>query len=295
MKERVRIVEVGPRDGLQNEPAVLPLASKLRLIELLTASGLRHIEVASFVKPERMPQMADSVELLRQLNRQPGIEYSALVPNAFGLKQALDVRPERIAVFTTTSETFCQKNINCSIAESYQRFAELIPAAQAAGMPVRGYLSCIHRCPYEGAMPVASVVAGCEKLLALGCDEISLGDTIGTCTPFEAKILLGILARAFGPQRLALHFHNTYGQALANLYVGMELGYRSIDASIAGLGGCPYAKGATGNLATEDVVYMLENSGFDTGVDLDALLHASAYVTEQLKRPAQSAVARARL
>ena len=161
-------------------------------------------------------------------------------------------------------------------------------------MPVRGYLSCIHRCPYEGMMPEASVVTGCAKLLALGCDEISLGDTIGTCTPFEAKILLGTLAREFGTQRLALHFHNTFGQALANIYVGLELGYRTIDTSIAGLGGCPYAKGATGNVATEDVVYMLENSGFDTGVNLDALLEAAAYVSAELKRPAQSAVTRAR-
>lgn len=295
MNEQVRIVEVGLRDGLQNEAVVWPLASKMRLIELLTASGLRHLEVASFVKPDRLPQMADSQELLQTLKRESGVEYSALVPNRTGLQQALAVRPDRIAVFTACSETFCQKNINCSIDASYQRFNELIPIAQAAGMPVRGYLSCIHRCPYEGVTPIAAVVAGCEHLLALGCDEISLGDTIGTCTPFAARRLLGTLAKEFGPERLALHFHNTYGQALANLYVGLELGYRTIDTSIAGLGGCPYAKGASGNVATEDVVYMLAQSGFETGIDLDVLLQASAYVSAQLNRPTHSAVAQARL
>lgn len=295
MNDQVRIVEVGLRDGLQNEPVVWPLASKLRLIELLTASGLRHLEVASFVKPDRLPQMADSQTLLQTLTRDSGVEYSALVPNRTGLQQALAVRPDRIAVFTSCSETFCQKNINCSIDASYERFAELIPAAHSEGITVRGYLSCIHRCPYDGATPMAAVLAGCERLLALGCDEISLGDTIGTCTPFEARRLLGTLAREFGPERLALHFHNTYGQALANLFVGLELGYRTIDTSIAGLGGCPYAKGASGNVATEDVVYMLAQSGFETGVDLEALLQASAYVSAQLNRPIHSAVARARL
>lgn len=295
MNDQVRIVEVGLRDGLQNEPVVWPLASKLHLIELLTASGLRHLEVASFVKPDRLPQMADSQTLLQTLTRDSGVEYSALVPNRTGLQQALAVRPDRIAVFTACSETFCQKNINCSIDASYERFAELIPEALSAGIAVRGYLSCIHRCPYDGATPMAAVLAGCERLLALGCDEISLGDTIGTCTPFEARRLLGTLAREFGPERLALHFHNTYGQALANLYVGLELGYRTIDTSIAGLGGCPYAKGASGNVATEDVVYMLAQSGFETGVDLEALLQASAYVSAQLNRPIHSAVARARL
>ncbi len=300
MTDRLRIVEVGLRDGLQNEPQILALTDKLRLIELLLNSGLQELEIASFVRPDRVPQMADSAQLMSRAQgtlRRPGdpVRFSALVPNLIGLEQALSCGTQQVAVFTAASEGFCQRNINCSVEQSYERFAPLLERARQHELPVRGYLSCIHRCPYDGRTPLRAVVDGVQRLLELGCFEVSLGDTLGTCTPFEAKVILGELARQFDTTKLALHFHATYGQALANLHVGLELGYRVMDSAIAGLGGCPYAKGASGNVATEDVVYMLNGSGLECGIELDTLLHATDFICRTLQRAPHSAVGKARI
>ncbi|MBO8086928.1 MAG: hydroxymethylglutaryl-CoA lyase [Marichromatium sp.] len=282
---RVRVVEVGPRDGLQNEPTAVATAVKLELIARLAAAGLRWIEPTAFVSPRWVPQMADHAELLAALEQTPGMHYPVLVPNLQGLERALEAGAREIAVFTAASESFTRRNINCGIDESLARFAPVIERAGTLDIPVRGYVSCALGCPYEGAIAPAAVARVAERLAALGCAEISLGDTIGTGTPGQARAMVETVAERVPMARLAAHFHDTYGQALANLHAVIEAGIRTVDASVAGLGGCPYARGASGNVATEEVVYMLHGLGFDTGVDLPALVETARWIGERLGRP----------
>jgi hydroxymethylglutaryl-CoA lyase len=289
----VRIVEVGPRDGLQNEPGTVPLLAKVALIEALAQAGLKDIEAGSFVSPKWVPQMADTIEVLAALKRRPGVRYSVLTPNLKGLEQALAAGIEEVAVFAAASEAFSQKNINCTIAESLERFVPVLDIARANGVAVRGYVSCVLGCPYQGEVPVAKVVEVSQALVAMGCYEVSLGDTIGVGTPGKAKAMAKAVADQIGLQRTALHFHDTYGQALANVLACLDLGIASLDSAVAGLGGCPYAKGASGNLATEDLVYMLDGLGVATGVDLDRLAAAGRAITGALGRPSASKTARA--
>jgi len=295
MADRVTLVEVGPRDGLQNEPGVVPLASKLALIDRLGAAGLPVIEAGAFVSPKWVPQMADSGEVLRALAPRPGVRYPVLVPNEKGLAAALAAGAREIAVFGAASETFSQRNINCSIAESLERFRPVVRQALEAGVAVRGYISCVLGCPYEGAVPIAAVVEVARALSEMGCAEISLGDTIGTGTPSQARAMVRAVAGVVPMAHLAAHFHDTYGQALANILAVMEEGIRIVDCAVAGLGGCPYAKGASGNVATEDVLYMLDGMGVETGVDMERLLVASRLVSDALGRPPVSKAARALL
>ncbi len=288
---RVRIVEVGPRDGLQNEAQVVPLADKVALIEGLAEAGLSVVESGSFVSPKWVPQMADTAQVLARLHRKPGVSYPVLVPNMKGLEAALAAGVTEVAVFGAASESFSQKNINCSIAEAHERFAPVCAAALEAGVKVRGYVSCVLGCPYEGAIAPAAVATVARALADLGCYEISLGDTIGVGTPGKARNMLATVAEAVPMERLAVHFHDTYGQALANILACLELGVGVVDSAVAGLGGCPYAKGATGNVATEDVVYMLDGLGVETGVDLDRLAAAGRAISQVLGRPPVSKVA----
>ena len=285
---RVRIVEVGPRDGLQNEAAVVPAAVKIELIERLAAAGLPAVEATSFVSPRWIPQLADAEEVLRGVTRRPGTSYPVLVPNLQGLERALAAGAEEIAVFTAASETFNRKNINASIAESLDRIRALAGPALAQGVRVRGYISCVLGCPYEGAVAEDTVIEVAQALLELGCYEISLGDTIGLGTPVAARRLLWAVAGECGMERLAVHFHDTRGQALANIFACLEAGVTVVDASVAGLGGCPYAEGASGNVATEDLVYLLQGIGVDTGVDLGALVAAGHYICGYLGRAPRS-------
>jgi hydroxymethylglutaryl-CoA lyase len=294
MPSRVRLVEVGPRDGLQNESTIVATDVKLELIRLLADSGLRHIEATAFVSPKRVPQMADHDAVMRAAPRRAGLIYSALTPNLVGFEAAMAAGADEVAVFGAASETFSRKNINCSIAESLQRFQEVMRAAQQRGVPVRGYVSCVLGCPYEGAIAASAVADVAASLYEMGCHEISLGDTIGVGTPGSTAAMIDAVARRVPVARLAGHFHDTYGQALANVYAALALGVAVFDASVAGLGGCPYAPGASGNLATEDLLYMLNGLGIDTGVGLDALLAADRYICDALQRPTQSRVARAR-
>jgi len=289
--ERVQLVEVGPRDGLQNEPANLPAAVKVELIERLAEAGCSVIEAGAFVSPKWVPQMADTAEVLAALPRRPGLRYPVLVPNLKGLERALAAGVEEIAVFGAASEIFTQRNINCSIAESLERFAPVCEAALAAGLRVRGYVSCVLGCPYEGAVPAARVAEVSAALTALGCAEISLGDTIGVGTPKKARAMVEAVAARVPLDRLAVHFHDTYGQALANILTCLELGVATVDAAVAGLGGCPYAKGASGNVASEDVVYLLDGLGIETGIDLDRLAGAGAFICKALGRASSSKVA----
>lgn len=290
---RVQIIDVGPRDGLQNEKAVIPLAVKVELVDRLTATGLRAIETGSFVSPKWVPQMADSGEVFARITRAAGVSYPFLVPNRKGLDAALAAGVQEIAVFAAASESFSQKNINASIAESLARFEPVARAARDAGMRVRGYVSTVIGCPYEGAIAPAAVAHVARALREMGCYEISLGDTIGVGTPARVLAMLDAVARAVPVAELAGHFHDTYGQALANVYAALEFGIAVFDSSVAGLGGCPYAKGATGNVATEDVVYLLHGQGIATGIDLDALVDAGAFISAALDRPTASRVARA--
>ncbi len=294
---RIRIVEVGPRDGLQNESAILPVDAKVALIELLAKAGLRDIEAGSFVSARRAPQMASTAEVLAKLSTKlsfwPDVRLSALVPNLQGLESALASGLKDVAVFGAASETFSQKNINCSIAESLSRFEPVVEKAASFGMRVRGYISCVLGCPYEGEIAPKKVASLARDLTAMGCHEISLGDTIGVGTPLRAKRLIEAVARDTPIDRLALHFHDTYGQALANIFACLELGASVVDASVAGLGGCPYAPGASGNVATEDVVYMLDGMGVETGIDLAALAEAGAFISAKLGRDSGSRTARA--
>lgn len=291
---RVDIVEVGPRDGLQNESEILRIADKIELIEALAGAGLRTIEAGSFVNPRWVPQMADSEAVFAGLTRQPGVRYTALTPNLRGLERAQSAGADEVAVFAAASEGFSRHNINCSVAESLERFEAVLRVAQAASLPVRAYVSCVLGCPYDGVIAPARVLEVGRALLEMGCYELSLGDTIGVGSAGTMRRLLDVLVPALGAQRLALHCHNTYGQALANLLVGLEYGISRIDSAVAGLGGCPYAAGASGNVATEDVLYLLAGLGIETGVNLDAVVAAGTAISSRLGRPSASAVGRAR-
>jgi hydroxymethylglutaryl-CoA lyase len=294
MPARVRLVEVGARDGLQNESAVVATEVKLALIGRLADAGLTHIEATAFVSPKRVPQMADHDAVMRGVPRRPGLIYSALTPNLVGFEAAMAAGADEAAVFGAASESFSQKNIHCSVAESLQRFEPVLRAARLRGVPVRGYVSCVLGCPYEGAIAPAAVANVAHALYEMGCHEISLGDTIGIGTPGRTAAMLEAVARRVPMEHLAGHFHDTYGQALANVYAALQLGVAVFDASVAGLGGCPYAPGASGNVATEDLLYMLDGLGIDTGVRMDALLAADRYICEALGRTTQSRVAPAR-
>jgi hydroxymethylglutaryl-CoA lyase len=294
MTDSIRVVEVGPRDGLQNEKVLVPTATKITLIERLAAAGLQTIEATSFVSPKWVPQMADASEVLAGLRPMEGVRYPVLVPNLQGLERVLAAGVKEIAVFTAASDAFNRKNINASVDESLERLKPVCQQARAAGLPVRGYVSTVLGCPYQGAVPVREVVRVSEALAEMGCYEISLGDTIGVGTPGAARALVRAVRAAVPIQRLAVHFHDTYGQALANVFACLEEGVRVADASVGGLGGCPYAQGATGNVATEDLVYMLQGLGLQTGVDLDALCGIARWISGELGRPPASHVARAR-
>lgn len=289
----IKIVEVGPRDGLQNESQSVQTSDKVRLIELLAESGLAVIEAGSFVSPKWVPKMADSAEVFAGILRKKGVTYTALAPNLKGLDDAVAAGADEVAVFGSASESFSQKNINCSIEESIERFRPVCDAAREQNIPVRGYVSCVLGCPYEGDISPYAVKNVSKMLLDLGCYEISLGDTIGTGTPGNARIMIDTVLDDVPLQKLAVHFHDTYGQALANIYAVLEQGIAVIDSSIAGLGGCPYANGASGNVATEDVLYLLDGLGIDTGVDMMKLLEASRFISDILHRPPSSKVARA--
>lgn len=293
LPSRVRIVEVGPRDGLQNEKQIIPTATKVQLINQLTDAGLQTIEAGSFVNPKWVAQMADSAEVFQQITRKPEVTYAALVPNLQGFERALAVQADEVAIFAAASEAFSQKNINCSISESLVRFETLMQAAQAQNMAVRGYISCVAGCPYSGAVDVKTVVQIARELLAMGCYEISLGDTIGVGTAGQIKSMIEQLADVIPIEKLAVHMHNTYGQALANIYAALECGVSVVDSSIAGLGGCPYAAGASGNVATEDVVYLLNGLGIEHGVDLNKLIDAGNFICKQINKPNDSKVAQA--
>jgi hydroxymethylglutaryl-CoA lyase len=288
-----RIVEVGPRDGLQNEPAPVPLAAKIALIEGLAEAGLKTIEAGSFVSPKWVPQMADSAEVLAGLKPLPGVSLPVLVPNAKGLEAALAAGAKEIAVFLAASESFSRRNINCSIEESFQRIVPVVADALAAGLRVRGYLSCVLGCPYEGEISPVTVAELAERLAALGCYEISFGDTIGVGTADAARSLMRSAIGALGVTRVAVHFHDTYGQALANVLACLDLGVTVADSSVAGLGGCPYAKGASGNLATEDLVYLLNGLGVETGISLDRVAEAGRAICARLGKAPTSKVAQA--
>ena len=289
----VTLVEVGPRDGLQNEPGTIPLASKLRLVDDLAEAGHRVIEAGSFVNPKWVPQMADSEAVFHGIDRHRGVRYTALTPNLKGFDRALAAGADEVAVFAAASESFSMKNINCSIDDSLARFADVMSAAKTNDIPVRGYVSCVLGCPYEGFVAPEAVADVTRTLLTMGCYEVSLGDTIGTGTAGTMRRLLETLLMDVDADHLAVHCHDTYGQALANILVALELGIATIDSSVAGLGGCPYAKGASGNVASEDVVYMLNGLGIDCGVDLDALVDAGNRISQDLGRRNGSRVARA--
>ncbi len=290
---RVKLVEVGPRDGLQNESRSVPTHIKIQLIDRLTAAGLPVIEAGSFVSPKWVPQLQDTAEVLAGIQRRADVRYPVLVPNMKGFERALAAGAKEIAVFGAASEIFSHKNINCGIDESLARFGVVCHAASQNKIAVRGYISCVLGCPYEGDIAPSTVVRVAERLQEMGCYEISLGDTIGVGTPAKAQALIETVAERVPVEVLAAHFHDTYGQALANLITVLPLGVATIDCSVSGLGGCPYADGATGNVATEDVLYMLNGLGIDTGVDMDALLDASRFISDVLKRAPVSKVARA--
>lgn len=287
---RVRIVEVGPRDGLQNEALMVPAASKIHFINLLSQTGLQSIEATSFVSPKWVPQLADADEVLRGITRAPGVRYPVLTPNLQGLERALAAGADEVAVFTAASEAFSLKNTNATIAQSFERFGPLLARAREAQVRVRGYVSTVLGCPYQGAVPVSEVVRVTHALYELGCYEISLGDTIGVGTPNQARDMLKAVAEVVPMAALAIHFHDTRGTALANIYACLELGVAVIDSSTAGLGGCPYARGASGNVATEDVLYMLNGLGIHTGVDLNGVIQAGRYIAQQLGKPPASKV-----
>lgn len=290
---QVKIVEVGPRDGLQNEAKPVPTEIKIEFINRLSETGLSVIEATSFVSPKWIPQLADNAEVYSGITKKQGIHYPVLVPNMKGFESALAVGVKEIAVFTTPSEAFSQRNTNCTIIESLQNITDILAAAKKEKIRVRAYLSCVLGCPYEGDMPPEKVAALTGKLLKMGCYEISLGDTIGVGTPLKVKRLLNAVSKQAPIKQLAVHFHDTYGQALANIYAALEFGVSIIDSSVAGLGGCPYAKGASGNVATEDVVYMLNGMHIETGIDLAKLVEAGKFISHYLDRQTQSKVARA--
>ena len=291
--QTVRIVEVGPRDGLQNEPKEVATAVKVELIERLADAGLPAVEATAFVSPKWVPQMADHTEVLERIRRRPGVDYPVLAPNLKGFEAARAAGATEVAVFAAASEAFSKKNINCSIAESLERFRPVAEEAKKHGIKVRGYVSCVLGCPYEGEIAPKRVADVAAALADMGCYEVSLGDTIGTGTPGKTKAMIQACADRVPVRKLAGHYHDTYGQALANIYASLEVGVATFDASIAGLGGCPYAAGASGNVATEDVVYMLNGLGVRTGVDLDKLVDIGAWICSVLGREASSKAARA--
>ena len=295
LPSHVTLVEVGPRDGLQNEKQPVATAVKVELVQRLQAAGLREIEVTSFVSPKWVPQMADNAAVMAGITRQPGVRYSVLTPNLQGYEAAVLTRPDEIVVFGAASEAFSQKNINCSIAESIERFAPVVQAARAAGIKVRGAISCAVGCPYEGDVAPERVELVARLMAQIGVQHVGVADTIGVGTPLKVQRALAAALKHYPLDEVSGHFHDTYGQALSNVYAGLEMGIHSFDTSVSGLGGCPYAKGATGNVATEDVVYLLHGLGISTGIDLDALIDAGAFIREALGQPSGSRVARALL
>lgn len=290
---RVKLVEVGPRDGLQNEKQPVPAATKMELVHRLQEAGSKEIEVTSFVSPKWVPQMADNAEVMNGITRLPGVRYSVLVPNMKGYEAAVLTRPDEIVVFGAASEAFSQKNINCSIAESIERFAPVVEAARAAGIYVRGAMSCTVGCPYEGDVSPERVEYLARLMKDIGVQHIGVADTIGVGTPIKVRKAMEATLKHFDINDVSGHFHDTYGQALANTLAAVSMGVWQFDTSVAGLGGCPYAKGATGNVATEDVVYMLHGMGIETGLDLDKLIDAGVFISDALGRPTQSRVAKA--
>ncbi|AWL11787.1 Hydroxymethylglutaryl-CoA lyase [Saliniradius amylolyticus] len=292
---QVKLVEVGPRDGLQNEPGTIDTADKVALVQALADAGLPVVESGAFVSPKWVPQMADSGEVLKTIERHKDTVYSALTPNIKGFELALDAGADEVAIFGAASEAFSQKNINCSIAESLERFQPVLDAAKQANIPVRGYVSCVLGCPYEGEVSPQKVTDVTRQLLDMGCYEVSLGDTIGVGTPKSTQAMLKSVLSQVPVEQIGVHFHDTYGQALANILTALQLGVRTVDSAVAGLGGCPYAKGASGNVATEDVLYMLNGMGISTGVDLDRVVAAGERITQILGKTNQSKVARAML
>ena len=295
LPQRVKIVEVGPRDGLQNEKEFVPTAIKIELINRLSAAGVRNVEAASFVSPKWVPQMADGADVMAGIERRAGTVYSVLTPNLRGFEGALAARADEIVIFGAASEAFSQKNINCSIAESIDRFAPVAQAAKEHGLRIRGSVSCALGCPYQGEVPVASVVDVVERFAALGCDEIDIADTIGVGTAGPTREVMAAVSKVFPRERLSGHFHDTYGQAVANVYASLQEGIEIFHASVAGLGGCPYAKGATGNVATEDVIFLLNGLGIETGVDLDQLVEIGDFISQAIGKPSASRVGRALL
>jgi len=295
LPDSVKIVEVGPRDGLQNEPSIVPTSAKIEFINLLSNTGLTVIEAGSFVSPKWVPQMADSGDVLQSIDRHPNISYPVLVPNLQGLSAAILAGAKEIAVFTAASETFSKRNTNCSIAESLERINAVIAAAKQKNISIRAYISCVLGCPYEGEIAVEAVTKLANELYKNGCYEISLGDTIGVGTAGKAQQLIQAVSKVVPIKHLAVHFHDTYGQALANIYAALECGINIVDSSVAGLGGCPYAKGASGNVASEDVIYMLNGLGIKTEINIDALIAAGQFICRQLGKPPRSKVALARM
>ena len=293
LPSKVRIVEVGPRDGLQHEKAPVSTKVKVDLIRRLGAAGLKTIEVTAFVSPKWVPQMADHAEVFAAIEKLPDVTYPVLTPNMKGFEAALAAGAKEVAVFGAASESFSQKNINCSIAESLERFRPIVEAAKVADIKVRGYVSCVLGCPYEGEVPPLAVAGVAQALLEMGCYEISLGDTIGVGTPERTSAMIKAVARRVPLKKIAGHFHDTYGMAAANVYAALQMGIGVFDSSVAGLGGCPFAAGASGNVATEDVVWLLTGLGIDTGIDLDALVDTGVWISKQLKRQPASRVARA--
>jgi hydroxymethylglutaryl-CoA lyase len=290
---KVKIVEVGPRDGLQNEKTFVPTGIKTELVNRLARAGLANVESTSFVSPKWVPQMSDAAALLAAIERRPGTIYSVLVPNMRGLEGALEAKADEIVIFGAASEAFSQKNINCGIAESIARFEPVARATKDAGLRLRGSISCALGCPYQGEVSIGSVVDVVERMKALGCDEIDIADTIGVGTPTRTREVLAAASRAFPRERLSGHFHDTYGQAVGNIYAALLEGIEIFHASVAGLGGCPYAKGATGNVATEDVVYLLNGLGIDTGVDLDSLVEIGDFISNAIGKPNASRAGKA--
>jgi hydroxymethylglutaryl-CoA lyase len=288
LPKQVKIVEVGPRDGLQNEKEAVPALVKIELVDRLSRAGFSNIEAASFVSPKWVPQMATSTEVMAGISRRAGTIYSALTPNMQGFEAALASRADEVVIFGSASEAFSQKNINCSIAESIARFEPVAKAAKERGLRLRGSISCSFGCPYQGEVPLEAVADVVARMRDLGCIEIDIADTIGVSTPRKTQAVMETAARAFALERISGHFHDTYGQALANIYASMEVGVAIFHSSVSGLGGCPYAKGATGNVATEDVVYMMDGLGIATGIDLDQVVEAGDFISRQLGRKGMS-------
>jgi len=290
LPNKVKIYEVSPRDGLQNEKEIIPTDKKIKFIKLLSKTGLQHIEITSFVSPDWVPQLADHNEVANKVNQEQKANYSALVPNLKGFEDALSANLKEVAVFTAASNTFTQKNINCSIQESIERFKPVLKLANDTNVKVRGYISCALGCPYEGEISAEQVTVVADQLYQLGCYEICIADTIGVGTALKAQALIQAVNQSVPINNIAVHFHDTYGQALANIFAALQVGITTVDSSVAGLGGCPYAKGASGNVATEDVIYMMDGLGIETGINLNKLLVASRFISEVLGRPARSKV-----